>query len=96
MKYLCIAFLACFFLACYGERARYDNYRVYKVKVNDAAALEAFQQLEEFSDGITFLDEPTLHQPFHILCSPHKVAHITDLFEKLLVENEQQHANFQQ
>lgn len=95
MKYLCIAFLACF-LVCYGEKTRYDNYRVYKVTVKDLAALETFQQLDEFSNGITFLDEPTIHQPFHILVPPHELAHISEIFAKLLVENEQQHANFQQ
>lgn len=96
MKYWSIFILSYLFLISYGEKARYDNYRVYKISINTNAELDVFQELEELSDGINFLDEPNIHQPFHILVAPHKLAHIVDLFDRLHIKNEVQHTNFQQ
>lgn len=96
MKYLNVAIFVCLFVISHCEKARYDNYRVYKVEISDDNLLEVFQELEEFSDGIQFLNEPNIHQPFHILVPPHKLPHMIELFDRLYVKNEVQHTNFQQ
>ncbi|XP_055308556.1 zinc carboxypeptidase-like [Sitodiplosis mosellana] len=95
MKYINLVHFACFFLICYGEKDRFDNYRVYNIEVNDDAGLGEFQKLEESSSRIVFLNEPNIHQPFQILVPPDQLANITELFERSAVKNEVQHENFQ-
>ncbi|XP_055295139.1 zinc carboxypeptidase-like [Sitodiplosis mosellana] len=95
MKYINLVHFACFFLICYGEKDRFDNYRVYNIEVNDDAGLGEFQKLEESSSRIVFLNEPNIHQPFQILVPPDQLANITELFKRSAVKTEVQHENFQ-
>lgn len=52
MKFLVV--FALFFLATNGEKARFDNYRVYSVIIENDKQLEAFKYLEEHSDSVNF------------------------------------------
>ena len=96
MKYFALVIVAYSCLIYHCEKVRFDNYRSYKIEVNDDKGLEVFQELEEYSDAIIFLSEPSIHRPFHILVPPHQLAHISELFERLAIKNEVQHENFQQ
>lgn len=41
-------------LPVYGsERARYDNYRVFKVSIEDAAQLQLMHEIENYPDGVS-------------------------------------------
>lgn len=50
MKFLVV--LALFVLATNGEQARFDNYRVYSVIIENDQQLEGFKYLEEHSDSV--------------------------------------------
>lgn len=50
MKFLVV--LALFILATSAEKARFDNYRVHSVIIENEKQLEAFKYLEEHSDSV--------------------------------------------
>lgn len=95
MKYSIIVIFALLISISYGKTVRYDDHHVYKIKVETDDELKVFQALEESADGITFLDDPNIHQPFHILVAPDKVAYILKLLRTLKIENRIQSYNFQ-
>jgi len=56
------------------ERARYDNYRVYKAKAATAEQLASLKELDGASDSIMILDGVhSLNQEINIVVAPHKV-----------------------
>lgn len=85
---ICTAFLACFLLVS-GEKIRYDNYRIYKANIDNEKQLEILQALENYRDGILFLESPMMmKRSAELLVAPHKFADITNLFESFEINNE--------
>jgi hypothetical protein len=41
-----------FFVNCF-EKARYDNYRVYKIKIENEVQLRLLQEIEKFPNGVS-------------------------------------------
>jgi hypothetical protein len=37
-----------------GEKARFDNYRVYNLKIENAQQLATLQEMENYRDGVSF------------------------------------------
>jgi hypothetical protein len=52
MKFLAV--LAIFFISIHAEMARFDNYHVYSVKIENMEQYEAMKYLEEHSDSVKF------------------------------------------
>lgn len=88
MKLLILAlFFACL-TAISGERARYDNYRVYSVRIENEQQLKVLKDLDNNRDGWSFMTSPmSISQSVDILIPPHKFASISDLFETHNLEN---------
>lgn len=64
---------------CAAEKVRFDNYRVYKLTINDEEQLRAVQQLEDQDRGYTFWDFPAgVGQEVDIVVPPHKFADIEE------------------
>lgn len=88
MKLLILAIVLACFIVTFGEKARYDNYRVYSVEIQNEKQLKVLQELEKYRDGSSFMHSPaSVSQNVDILVPPHKFAFISDLFEKYNVEN---------
>lgn len=82
-----VSFVACFVIA-FGEKARFDNYRVYSINVENEAQLKALKDLEAYPDGTMFLETPTgVKQIADLLVPPHKYADIAELFEAHEIKN---------
>lgn len=82
MNYFLLALLITGCLEVFGEKARYDNYRVYSADILNQNQLNILKELETYSDGIRFIDAPiAVHQNIDILVPPHKFPHIGQLFE---------------
>lgn len=47
--------IALFFTVNALEKARYDNYRVYKITVDDEIQLQLLKEIENFPDGVKFV-----------------------------------------
>lgn len=64
------------------DKARYDNYRIYRVHIETEEHVELFQKIEERSDSYTFLGHARHpNQNLSILVAAHKVGEITDLLQ---------------
>jgi hypothetical protein len=44
-----------FLVASHAEKARFDNYRVYEVSIENSDQLKALRQLADTSDSVNFL-----------------------------------------
>lgn len=88
MKIFVLAiFVACFMVAS-AEKARYDNYRVYSIHIENEDQLKELQELEIHPDGISFLESPVgVDQSIDLTVPPHKFAEIAELFEANKIKN---------
>ncbi|XP_013105015.1 zinc carboxypeptidase A 1 [Stomoxys calcitrans] len=79
-----------------GERARYDNYRVYKTIASTPAELEVLKNLEGASDSIMFLDGIHLiNQDISVVVAPHKVPDFLEIMGTNEIEYELLESNLQ-
>lgn len=74
---------------CAGQenRARYDNYRLYRVELETDRHVQVFQDLEAKSDSHTFYGharQPGQH--LTIMVAANKVADFEDLMDRFLVK----------
>ncbi|XP_055847946.1 zinc carboxypeptidase A 1-like [Episyrphus balteatus] len=57
----------------FGERTRYDNYRVYNVNPSNLEQLKILQELEGTSDSLIFLQGPySVAKDIQVVVAPHK------------------------
>ena len=52
---LLIVLLGALFAAVFAEKARFDNYRVYKISIENEKQLETLKAIENRSDGVSIL-----------------------------------------
>lgn len=78
-----------------ADKARFDNYRVYKLKVDTEEQLEVLQQIESFPDGYSFWESPFLNKYAEIVVPPHKFGEISELFERFNFEYDLKITNVQ-
>lgn len=89
MKLFTLAIVFACFVAIYGEKARFDNYRVYSVEVENIQQLNVLREFDTGRDGITFLIAPTgIQQTAEIVVPPHKFADMSELFETYEMKNQ--------
>lgn len=50
---LCIVVLLSFGCLAAGEQARYDNYRIYRLSIENVQQLELLQEVERYPDGVS-------------------------------------------
>lgn len=90
-----IVFGACIAIV-FGERARFDNYRIYSVHVENGQQLNVLRELEIHPDGILFQALPTkVGQIVDLITPPHKIADISELFEIFKFKNQIKTKNLQ-
>lgn len=71
-----------------GEKARFDNYRVYSIEVENDDQLQVLKELENQQNGLLFLMPPTINQTFvELVVPPHKFAEFFELCEKFHMQN---------
>lgn len=62
------------------DKARYDNYRVYRVHLKTDDAVKVFQEIEAHTDSYIFMGHPREpNQNLTILVAAHKIAELTDI-----------------
>lgn len=62
-----------------GEKDRFDNHRVYSVRIDTLEQLQLFQSLEANSDGFLLWNYPVLGDTLDIMVAPHKLAEFSEL-----------------
>nr|ABA29649.1 carboxypeptidase A [Mayetiola destructor] len=75
--------LIIYFASTTCENVRFDNYRVYRIWIQNLGHLEILQELENYQDGLSFLEAPfPSSETVEIVVPPHHFEHLTELFEK--------------
>ncbi|XP_031623765.1 zinc carboxypeptidase-like [Contarinia nasturtii] len=88
MRLLTLVVIFASFYMAFCEKARFDNYRVYSMIVENEEQLRILQELENHRDGIEFLESPNSIGDFtELIVPPHKLADINDLFEKYEIKS---------
>lgn len=88
MKTFTISLLFASFLITYGEKARFDNYLVYSVKITNESQLKLLQELESHQNGILFMKMPiAVGQTVEIIVPPHEFAKISELFDEYEIKS---------
>lgn len=96
MRLLKLVVIFTSFLMTFGEKARFDKYRVYSINIENEKHLEALQELENNQDGLTFIEAPTvIGTDAQIIVPPHKFADISDLFQMYDMKTEIKSNNLQ-
>lgn len=85
-----------YFVSISSEKARFDNYRVYRVWIENQKQFDILQELDGNQDGISFFDLPIpSRNTAEIIVPPHKFADIADLFDKYNIKSEIKISNLQ-
>ena len=70
-----------------AEKARYDNYRLYRIHLATEKHVELFQELEAQSDSYTFYGHARqAGQKLTVMVAANKIAEIHDLMKRYVVE----------
>lgn len=81
-------FIVCSLVVVLGNIARFDNYRVYSVNIENDEQLKVLTDLEIYPNGILFFESPTgVGQIADLIVAPHKFADISDLFDAYKIKN---------
>lgn len=96
MKLLALAIVFAGFVGSFGEKVRFDNYRVYSIEIENEQQLKVLKKFGDGLDGISFLLTPSGPQQMaEIIVPPHKFADIAVLFEALKLKNHVKVSNLQ-
>lgn len=80
-----------------AERARYDNYRVYKVQIENEQQLEVLQMVDSNPDGYRFWSPPqAVGSTVELVVPPHKFAEFSELSERFIIKSEKFINNLQE
>ncbi|XP_062559197.1 zinc carboxypeptidase-like [Armigeres subalbatus] len=78
-----MALVATMAIAALSERARYDNYRLYRIKIESAQQLEVLQAVEQLGQGYNFWSEPVnVDSEVDLVVPPHMFAEFGELVER--------------
>uniref|UniRef100_A0A182WF36 Zinc carboxypeptidase A 1 n=1 Tax=Anopheles minimus TaxID=112268 RepID=A0A182WF36_9DIPT len=96
MKFLLVCVAFALFGASMAEKARYDNYRVYRVRIQTERQLELLQAIEQYPDGYRFWSDPVkIGTEVLLVVPPHQRGHFSDLRAKFALRAKLQIANLQ-
>lgn len=83
--------------AAFAEKARYDNYRVYTVAIQNEQQLKTIQALENNPDGYLFWSDATVvGGSVDLMVAPHKFAEYSELTNNLSLDSKLKIANVQE
>lgn len=79
--------LCCFLAIVYAEKARFDNYRVFSLKVVNKEQLDVLYTIENDSDGYLFWNSIDIGRIVDIMVPPHKFAEFSELADAYNIEH---------
>lgn len=96
MRSIALALICLGFAVVCSEKARFDNYRVYSIQIENSEQLEVLKELENYQDGLLFLEAPAAtRKTAEIVVPPHKFADIAELFDRFQMKTEIKTENLQ-
>ncbi|XP_035901544.1 zinc carboxypeptidase-like [Anopheles stephensi] len=96
MKFVLVCVALALIGATVAEKARYDNYRVYRVRIQTEQQLELLQAIEQYPDGYRFWSDPVkVGTEVQLVVPPHKRGHFSEMRAKVGLRAQLQIANLQ-
>jgi len=78
-----------FIVATHAEKARFDNYRIYRIQLENEDQLKALRQLAETSDSYNFWSYPKkVGTSIEVMVPPHQFSHFSDITKSLSLHHE--------
>lgn len=68
------------------SKIRYDNYRLYSLRVETMEQLNALRELESFPDGIAFLNGLFQWKCAEVVVPPHKFTDMNELLDEYHID----------
>ncbi|CAG9805948.1 unnamed protein product [Chironomus riparius] len=82
LRYLLLAILVLSFSVNCAEKARYDNYRIYEIIIENDEQLELLKDIENNSYGYEVMRFPnSIDKKVEILVPPHKLGEFSEIIE---------------
>lgn len=79
-------------IICSGEqdnKARYDNYRVYRLVIKTEQQLQIFQEIEKSRDSYAFFGHPKrINQRIKVMVAAQKIPEISEILLRYDVEHQ--------
>lgn len=96
MKSIVFVILLVSVVLAVGEKARFDNYRVYSIEVENDEQLQVLKELENQQHGLLFFTPPTItNTSVELVVPPHKFADLSELCENFQMKSEKKIDNLQ-
>ncbi|XP_063227975.1 zinc carboxypeptidase-like [Bacillus rossius redtenbacheri] len=78
----------CLLAGVLAEKARYDNYRVFRLTPATQSQVEALRALEENPDGLSFwTDVRAANLSVDVMVPPHKISEFSEIMDELRMES---------
>ncbi|XP_065072617.1 zinc carboxypeptidase-like [Ochlerotatus camptorhynchus] len=85
---LALLLLAVGVCGTFGDKVRFDNYRLYEVSVKNEEQLKVLQYLEQFPDGYSFWESPVqTNMNLRMVVPPHKFGDFEEMMERFDMES---------
>lgn len=91
-----IALLLFLGVSCFATKARYDNYKLYSMLLNDEKQAKALADLEQLTEAYDFWSEISMVRDVDIMVSPHKVGEFEDFLTRFNISFHIKNENIQE
>ncbi|XP_070500161.1 zinc carboxypeptidase-like [Chironomus tepperi] len=79
------------------EKARYDNYRVYEILVENQEQLDLLKHIDDYPDGYRIIEFPgTIDKDAQIIVPPHKFGEFSEVLQKFQIKSRLMITNLQE
>lgn len=82
-------------VCCFAAKARYDNYKLYSMKLDNVEQAEAVSQLEQNTDSYDFWSGVSLVRDVDVMVPPHKIPEFDDFVTRFKIESQIKVENIQ-
>lgn len=69
-------------LSCFAAKARYDNYKLYSIQLQNEDQAKAVLELQNNTDAYDFWSDPSLVRDTDVMVPPHKFGDFEDFLTR--------------
>jgi len=81
-----LAFVLLLAASCFAAKARYDNYKLYSMQLQNEEQAKAVAELEQNTDSYDFWSGPSMVRDVDVMVPPHKFAEFEDFLTRFKID----------
>lgn len=81
-----LAFVLLMAASCFAAKARYDNYKLYSMQLQNEGQAKAVVELEQNTDAYDFWSGASLVRDVDVMVPPHKLAEFEDFLTRFDIQ----------